>query len=303
MFIITILCFVLISIAPYDAVDALVTDKMSPDQIAAIRASYGLDDPIWVQYFRWLANIFQGNFGYSIVNHTNIATDLAAKIPNTIALVLPAYIAAFLLAIVLGLLAGYKKNKVADKIVNTFASVGISTPTFWVALLIIYFFGCYLKWFPIVGMHKVGDNSFIDFLRHFIMPFTVLTLGFLPDLIRYVRSETITQMQEDYVLVQQAFGATKIQILMRHVAKNVLLPLVTKLGLALPMLVTGAVVTESIFSWPGVGVYFLTATKSLDYPIVMDVLLLSGALVIIGNLLADVLCAVCDPRIRVDSHE
>ncbi len=300
MIVITALCFLLMNLAPYDAVDALVTDKMTTEQIEAKREEYGLNDPIYVQYFRWVKNVCKGDLGYSLINKTDIAEDLSAKIPNTIKLVLPSYLTAFGLAILLGLLAGYKRNSLADKLINGFANVGLSVPTFWVALLVIYVFGYKLKLFPFIGMHKIGDNSFQDFLMHFILPYSVLIIGFLPDLIRYVRSSTITQLDEDYVLVQRAFGSSRIEILFKHVSLNVLLPLITKLGMALPMLVTGAVITETIFSWPGIGIYFVTAIRSLDYPIVMDVLLLSGTLVILGNLLSDILCALIDPRIRVE---
>lgn len=300
MIAITALCFLLIDMAPYDAVDALITDKMTKEQIEARREEYGLNDPVYVQYFRWVKNVCKGDLGYSLINKTNIAKDLSVKIPNTIKLVLPSYVSAFMLAIVLGLLAGYKKDGWIDKLIDGLASVGLAVPTFWVALLVIYKFGCDLRWFPIIGMHKVGDNSFGDFMMHFVMPYSVLVIGFLPDLVRYVRSSTITQLNEDYVLVQKAFGSSRMEILFKHVSQNVLLPLVTKLGMSLPMLVTGAVITETIFSWPGIGNYFVTAIRNLDYPIVMDVLLLSGSLVILGNLLADILCALVDPRIRVE---
>ena len=300
MIAITALCFILIDLAPYDAVDALITDKMTKEQIEARREEYGLNDPVYVQYFRWVKNVCKGDLGYSLINKTDIAKDLSVKIPNTIKLVLPSYVTAFMLAIALGLLAGYKKDGWIDKLINGVASVGLAVPTFWVALLVIYKFGCDLRWFPIIGMHKVGDNSFGDFMMHFVMPYSVLVIGFLPDLVRYVRSSAITQLNEDYVLVQKAFGSSRMEILFKHVSQNVLLPLVTKLGMSLPMLVTGAVITETIFSWPGIGNYFVTAIRNLDYPIVMDVLLLSGSLVIIGNLLADILCALVDPRIRVE---
>jgi len=300
MIAITAICFILIDLAPYDAVDSIITDKMTKEQIEQRREEYGLNDPVFVQYFRWVKNVCKGDLGYSLINKTNIAKDLAVKIPNTIKLVLPSYATAFMLAIILGLLAGYKKDGWIDKLIDRVASVGLAVPTFWVALLIIYKFGCDLRWFPIIGMHSIGDDSFRDFMMHFIMPYTVLVIGFLPDLVRYVRSSTITQLSEDYVLVQKAFGSSRIEILFKHVSQNVLLPLITKLGMALPMLVTGAVITETIFSWPGIGNYFVTAIRKMDYPIVMDVLLLSGSLVIIGNLLSDILCALIDPRIRVE---
>ena len=302
MIAITALCFILIDLAPYDAVDSLITDKMTKEQIEQRREEYGLNDPVYVQYFRWVKNVCKGDLGYSLINKTNIAKDMSVKIPNTIKLVLPSYVTAFLLAICLGLLAGYKKGGWIDRLIDGAASVGLAVPTFWIALLVIYKFGCDLKWFPIVGMHTIGDESFGDFMMHFIMPYFVLVIGFLPDLVRYVRSSTITQLSEDYVLVQKAFGSSKMEILFKHVSKNLLLPLVTKLGMSLPMLVTGAVITETIFSWPGIGNYFVTAINKMDYPIVMDILLLSGTLVILGNLLSDILCALVDPRIRVEGE-
>lgn len=159
-------------------------------------------------------------------------------------------------------------------------------------------FGYKLRILPILGMHTVGVNTLSDFLLHFITPYMVLTLAFIPDNVRYVRSSTITQYSEDYVMVQKAFGASKAEIMFKHVCKNVLLPVITKLGMALPTLVTGAVITETVFSWPGIGPYFIKAVQGMDYPIVMIVLILSSTLVVLGNLLSDILYCVTDPRIR-----
>ena len=298
LLLITILCFVLIDLAPYDAIDARITDKMTPAEIAQMKEEAGLNDPMPVQYLRWLGGLLKGDLGMSLINHTDIATDLKEKIPNTIKLVLPSYATAFLLAIGLGLIAGRYKNSWLDKIINSLASIGLAVPTFFVALLFIYYFGLKLDLFPVMGMHSLGEDSFEDFLHHFMMPYAVLVIGFLPDLTRYVRSSTITQFEEDYVTVQKAFGSGSGTILLRHVSKNVLLPMITKLGMALPMLVTGAVITETVFAWPGIGVYFTTAIRNLDYPVVMAVLVLSGTLVILGNLISDILCATIDPRIR-----
>lgn len=296
--VITIICFFLINLAPYDAIDSMTTPKMSPEMVQMIREKYGYDKPAYEQYIRWLGGILSGNFGYSIVTKTDIFSELATRIPNTIRLVLPAYLTAYILAIILGLLAGSHKNKRLDKTIDGIASLGIAMPTFWIAMLFIYFLGYKLRVLPILGMRTVGVNTTIDFLRHFIMPFTVLTLAFIPDNLRYVRSSTITQYSEDYVMVQRAFGASKAEIMFKHVCKNVLLPIITKLGMALPTLVTGAVITETVFSWPGIGPYFIKAVQGMDYPIIMIVLVLSSTLVIIGNLISDILYCVTDPRIR-----
>ncbi len=297
--IITIICFTLMNLAPYDAIDAMTSPKMPPETVELIKAKYGYDQPVYIQYLRWVDGILNGNFGYSIVTHQSISTDLAVRIPNTIKLILPAYLLSYVLAIILGLIAGSHKNRWADKLIDGLSAVGIALPTFWVAMLLIYFLGYRLKLLPIVGMHTIGkENSVADFLKHFIMPFTALFLSFLPDSVRYVRSSTITQYSEDYVMVQQAFGASKAEIMFKHVCKNVLLPIITKLGMALPMLVTGAIITETIFGWPGVGPYFVKAIQGMDYPIVMVILVLSSVLVILGNLLSDILYCLTDPRIK-----
>ena len=299
LLLITLICFTLINLAPYDAIDSITTPEMSKAEVEAKREAYGLNDPMIVQYCRWVGNVLKGDFGYSLLSHTSIKYDLKIRIPATIKLVLPSYLTAYLLSIVLGLLAGSHKNKWQDKLIDGMCSVGISMPTFWFAMIVMYFFGYKFTMFPLMGMHTIGlEDSFADFMKHFIMPYVVLTVGFLPDLTRYVRGSTIGQLKEDYVIVQQAFGARKTEILFKHVGKNVLIPLITKLGMALPMLVTGAVITETIFSWPGIGSYFVKAISAMDYPIVMSILILSGTLVILGNLLSDVLYCLTDPRIK-----
>lgn len=299
LLLVTMICFALINLAPYDAIDAIVTDNMTEAEIEAKREEYGLNDSVPVQYVRWLQNVMKGEFGISLTNRTSISYDLANRIPATIKLVLPSYLTAYVLAIVLGLIAGSNKNKWPDKLIDGLCSIGLATPTFWIAMLMMYFLGYKFRLFPLMGMHTIGlENDMIDYLKHFAMPYMVLTIGFLPDLTRYVRGSTASQLKEDYVIVQQSFGAKKSEILFKHVSKNVLIPLITKLGMALPMLVTGAVVTETIFSWPGIGSYFVKSIAAMDYPIIMAILLLSSTLVILGNLLSDILYCLTDPRIK-----
>lgn len=297
--IITLIAFTLIQLAPYDAIDTIIKPNMTQTQIDALKANYGLDQPAYIQYFYWIKNVFQGDLGNSIVHGSSISESLLNRIPNTVALVLPAFIFSFIISIVLGLLAGANKGGRIDRFVEGLCSVGISIPTFWIALILMIFFGSTLNLLPITGMYTTGgDKSFYDFLTHAILPWTTLVIGLTPEMIKYVRSSTIGQLNEDYVLVQRAYGSSYFNIIKTHVFKNVLIPIVTIFGSLLPMLVTGAFVTESIFSWPGVGSYFLTAIKGLDYPIIMAILLLSSTLVIVGNLIADILYCVIDPRIR-----
>ena len=296
--VITMLCFMLMSLAPYDAVDAMVDPRMSAETVAAMKDALGYNDPLWMQYIKWLQNLVTGNWGYSITTKAAVADQLAARIPNTIMLVLPAYLFAYALAIVLGLVAGAHRGSRLDRCIDAIASVGIAVPSFWFAMLLIFVFGYLLKWLPILGMQTIGDGSVLDIARHYIMPFVTLTVAFLPDNLRYVRSSTITQSTQDYVMLQRAFGASDAEVMFKHICRNVLIPVITRLGMAMPLLVTGAIITETIFSWPGVGPYFITAIKAMDYPVVMSILVLSSTLVILGNLLADVLCCIVDPRMR-----
>lgn len=299
LLVISFIVFTLIHLAPYDAIDAQITSNMSQEEINILREQSGLNKPFLIQYVDWLGQILSGNFGHSLVTHNSVGEEILTKIPNTISLVLPAYITALVIAIVLGLLAAANKGKWQDKLIDAVASLGIATPSFWIAMIFIYVLGYQLNLFPIIGMHTIGkEGDFGDFLSHFIMPYLTLTIVFFAELTRYVRSSALSQTNEEYVVVQQAFQATKTQIFTRHIIKNVLIPVITQVGMSLPMLVTGAIITETVFSWPGIGPYITQATRALDYPIIMAVMLLSATLVIVGNLISDILYSIVDPRIR-----
>ena len=299
LLVISFIVFTLIHLAPYDAIDAQITSNMSKEEINILREQSGLNKPFLIQYVDWLGQILSGNFGHSLVTHNSVGEEILAKIPNTISLVLPAYVTALVIAIVLGLLAAANKGKWQDKFIDAVASLGIATPSFWIAMIFIYVLGYQLNLFPIIGMHTIGkEGDFGDFLSHFIMPYLTLTIVFFAELTRYVRSSALSQTNEEYVVVQQAFQATKTQIFTRHIIKNVLIPVITQVGMSLPMLVTGAIITETVFSWPGIGPYITQATRALDYPIIMAVMLLSATLVIVGNLISDILYSIVDPRIR-----
>ena len=299
LLVISFIVFTLIHLAPYDAIDAQITSNMSQEEINILREQSGLNKPFLIQYVDWLGQILSGNFGHSLVTHNSVGEEILAKIPNTISLVLPAYVTALVIAIVLGLLAAANKGKWQDKFIDAVASLGIATPSFWIAMIFIYVLGYQLNLFPIIGMHTIGkEGDFGDFLSHFVMPYLTLTIVFFAELTRYVRSSALSQTNEEYVVVQQAFQATKTQVFTRHIIKNVLIPVITQVGMSLPMLVTGAIITETVFSWPGIGPYITQATRALDYPIIMAVMLLSATLVIVGNLISDILYSIVDPRIR-----
>ncbi|MDO4814303.1 MAG: ABC transporter permease [Gemella sp.] len=299
LFLISLIVFSLMYMAPYDVVDSMVTPDMTDEQIQLIREKYGLNKSFFGQYFSWLEGILQGNFGNSLVSDQSIAKELSQRIPNTIILVLPAYLTALVIAVSLGLLAAANKGKKLDRFLEWLSSIGMAIPAFWFAMILIYVFGYQLNIFKIVGMYTVGGNrSFGDFMLHYTLPFTTLTVVFFPELLRYVRASAVNQLSENYVTVQKSFRSSKFAIFKNHISRHIMIPLVTQIGLALPMLITGSIITETVFAWPGIGPYLTTATKGLDYPVIMAIMLISSTLVILGNLLADILYYVVDPRIK-----
>jgi len=298
LFFISIISFILMKMAPGDPLQAYITPQMNPDDIERIRKSMGLDQPIIVQYFKWLINALQGNLGYSMVNHRPVIQVILERIPNTLIITLTALIISILVAIPVGLYAGYKKNSIIDNILNVVSYIGISIPSFWFAMILIYLFSVKLGLLPSVGMRTAGINTTIDLVRHMIMPVIVLSYYNLCVFTRYIRSSTIGQLREDYVLTQRAYGATTKEILFKHVLKNSLLPVITIFAMALPQLVTGAFITETIFGWPGMGQLGVNAIFGYDYPVVMGITMISSLMLILGNLLADILYQLVDPRIK-----
>ncbi|MEC0240579.1 ABC transporter permease [Paenibacillus dokdonensis] len=298
LFFVSIVCFILVKVAPGDPVRSFITPNMHAADIERIRHNLGLDKPAYIQYFIWLKECLTGNFGYSLVNHKPVLGQIVERLPATAGLMASAIALAVILAIPMGLIAGANRNRWVDKLVNMIAYIGISLPLFWLAILLMYFFSIKMHWLPSMGMRTIGTNSAFDVIKHGLMPCVVLAIGFLTVYVRYIRSSTISQLQEDYVQIQYAFGSAKRIILFRHVLKHVLLPVITLLGMSMGDLVAGAIVTETVFSWPGIGSLGMTAVRGMDYPVIMGITLFSSVLLILGNLLADILYGIVDPRIK-----
>ena len=299
LFFISLVSFLLVKLAPGDPVQAYITPRMSPEDIERIRHSMGLDKPMFMQYLLWLKNVLQGDLGYSLIYHRPVLTMIAERIPATLGLMGASLVLAMVLAIPLGLVAGAYKHRWLDHFLNMFAYIGISVPIFWFGILLITVFSVQLNWLPSMGMRTIGmEDSWLDVVRHGILPCIALSFYNLSNYVRYIRSNTITQLSADYVQTQLAYGATRRSILFRHVLKNVLLPVITLFGISFGELVVGAYVTESVFSWPGMGLLGIQSITSLDYPLIMAMIMLSSAMLIVGNLLADMLYRVADPRIK-----
>jgi peptide/nickel transport system permease protein len=263
----------------------------------------GLDDPIPVQYARWLGNAVQGNLGRSYQHGVGTAELLRARIPGTLLLSGTALLLAVALAIPLGMISAVKRYSLLDYAATVTAFFGVSVPVFWLAILLIIVFSVTLGWLPSSGMLTVGvPFSLRDLLLHLIMPSLVLATFPLAQLTRYVRSSMVDALAQDYVRTARAKGLTELGVLGRHALRNALIPMVTVLGVLTPRLLGGAVVTETIFAWPGLGRLAVDAAITRDYPVIMSVTLLVSALVIVSNLVTDVLYGLLDPRIRMDAR-
>lgn len=295
---ISILSFLLIKMAPGDPVRSYVTPNMSAEDVERVRVNLGLDKPVPMQYVAWLKNVLKGDFGYSLINYRPVSHQIRERIPATLLLMGTSLITAIIFGITFGLIAAYNKNKWIDNIISIISYIGISIPSFWFAMILIVIFSQKLRLLPSVGMHTIGINSTLDVIKHTIMPATVLSFQNFAVITRYIRSKAITEMKEDYVRTAIGKGISSRKVFGIHILKNTLLPIITIIGMSLPNLIAGAFITETIFGWPGMGRLGINAIFSFDYPLIMAITMISALMLILGNLIADILYGVVDPRIK-----
>ncbi|ARC86813.1 binding--dependent transport system inner membrane component family protein [Clostridium argentinense CDC 2741] len=300
---ISFISYILMNLAPGDPAQGFRTPQMSEEQVAVIRASLGLDKPVFIRYFYWLKSTLSGNLGYSLITHQPVAKEILSRLPATLGLMGASMVLSILISIPLGMYTALNKNKFVDNFVSTLSYIGISIPSFWFSMILITIFALKLRLLPSVGMRTIGVNSFLDVLKHGILPTVVLSFPNSAVLTRYVRSATIGELQEDYIATAMAKGLSKRGILFKHVMKNSLIPIITILGMSLPSLVSGAFITETVFGWPGMGRLGINSIFSMDYPVIMAITMMTSIMVILGNLIADLFYILVDPRIKVVGHK
>lgn len=298
LILVSIFSFFIIQASPGDPIDNYVRPGMTEEQIEDIKEEYELDGSMAQQYFRWMSHIMRGDLGTSIHQNRPVVDIIAERLPATLMLMGTALAFSLMIAIPLGLWAGLRKNKRSDNIISLISYLGISIPPFWLAMIGIILFSLKLHLLPSGGMHTVNVNTAADLLWHMILPAFVLSLNNMAIFTRYIRSNTISQLEEDYVQTAMAKGTGKRKILFRHVLKNCLLPIITLAGINIAGLVCGSFVVETIFSWPGIGRLAMDAVGNRDFPLIMGYTMFSCIILILGNLIADVLYAVADSRIR-----
>ena len=298
---ISVVLFTVLALAPGDPFGELVTNPNVPAEVRlALRAKFGLDDPVYLRYFRWLLAMVQGDWGFSFVSRVNVDTLILQRLPTTLAVIGASQVLAILVAIPVGVLAASKPYSLFDQVANTLAFIGFSLPTFFTGLLLILVFSVQLDWLPFVFTTEIRGSGWAwvwAYVRQSIMPVTVLGLFQGASLVRYVRSSVLEVIKLDYVTTARSKGIGERKVLVLHVVRNALIPVVTLLALQLPIVFGGAIVTEQIFRVPGIGSLLISAMLANDTPVIMGVTFISSILIVLFNLMADLIYAWLDPRI------
>ena len=298
---ISAILFGVLALAPGDPFEELAQNPNVPPEVRlALRAQFGLDDPIWQRYFHWLVNMLRGDWGFSFVSRIDVDTLIMQRLPVTIAVIGMAQLLALLVAVPVGVLAAVKPYSWFDRIASTVAFIGFSLPTFFTGVLFILFFSIYLGWLPFVFRADIAETGWRWWWEHFrqsIMPITVLGLFQAASMMRYVRSSVLDVIRLDYVTTARSKGLAERVVINKHVVRNALIPVVTLVALQMPAVFGGAIVTEQIFRIPGIGSLLIDAILRNDTPVIMAVTFVFSTLVIIFNLIADILYGWLDPRI------
>lgn len=300
---ITLLTFLIMQLAPGDPMRTMINPRVSPEELARAESALGLDKPLVVQYFNWLKEIVQGNLGYTIKTGQPVAGLIMDRLPATLLLTGTAFLVSFALGIPLGVYSATHKYSKGDYTLTVLSFIGISIPSFFFGIALIYFFSVKLNWFPTSGLQTINMagsqwDILVDRLKHLAMPAFVLALPQMAKVMRFTRSSMIEVMTHDYIRTARAKGLSESVVRFKHALRNAAIPVITIFGISIPFLFGGAYITETIFNWPGMGSLGIAAITAREYPVIMGLNLFTSMLVLMGNLIADVLYAFVDPRIR-----
>ncbi len=286
---ITLISFFVMHMAPGDPTSLFADPNVKPEELARIRANWGLDRPVAVQYFIWLKNAARLDFGYSYISGKPVIDEILERLPNTLLLMSISFFLILLISIPVGVISAVKKGSVFDNVFTVVSFVFMSVPTFWLSLIFMLFFSLKLGWVPPFG--------------NIILPCAVMVISGLAGITRYQRASMLEVLGQEYIKVARAKGLPEWLVIYKHALRNSLIPVVTLLGLSLPDLFGGAFIIETIFAWPGMGRLGVSAVFSRNYPVIMGITVLTAVLIVMGNLLADIGYAMVDPRIRYAEKE
>ena len=299
---VSIVIYALLQAMPGDPLDMyLENPSASPEAIEAIKRAHGLDQPVYIQYLSWLKGILTGDWGRSINSSRPVVQLIGERVIPTLQLTGTSFLIALIISLPLGITSALKKGKLFDNVTTPLTFLGISMPSFWFGLMLQLIFAVTLHWLPSAGRFSLsgpGAGGTVDFLKHLILPSIVLSLMYIASWTRYARSNYLEVLNQDFVRTARAKGLSERKVLFLHAMRNALIPMVTVVMLDIPVLFSGAVITETVFAWPGMGSLFFDSLSKQDFPILMGILMVNAVLVILSNLLADIFYAVLDPRIK-----
>ncbi|HML46615.1 MAG TPA: ABC transporter permease [Clostridia bacterium] len=302
---ISIVVFALVMSMPGDPFSGMLDPSMSAEYKQRLLQMYGYNDPVPVQYVKWLGRLLQGDLGYSNIYKARVLDIIGTRIGNTALLGGVALILSTFIGIPMGVWISTKRKSLLDNGATVFSFFGISIPSFFFGMLLILIFGMYLKWLPASGMITTGANytglaHVLDVVRHMIMPVLVLSLLNVASFMRYTRSSMIDVIGQDYIRTAKAKGLSNGRVILHHAFKNALIPIITVISLQVPSMLSGALLTETVFVWPGVGQLNYQAVQNRDYWLIMGIVMVLAVITLLVNIVADILYAVVDPRIRYD---
>jgi len=306
------LIFVVLHLAPGDPTGLLFGSGVPPEVIEQTRRNFGLDQPLWVQYLKWLGSVFRGDFGWSLFQGRPVIEVIRDALPNTMLLTFTALVLVFITGVLIGVYQGVRQYSAGDNVLSVLALFFYSMPSFWLGMMLLLIFSLKAhQWGWVVAFPASGTTSadyellglggrIGDRVSHLVLPVATLTLALTAGIARYTRGQMLEVIRQDYIRTARAKGLPERTVILKHALRNSLIPVITLLGLYLPFLFSGTVFVEHIFAWPGMGRVIVTAILQRDYPVIMATSFVFSALVVLGNLLADVLYAWADPRIRYD---
>lgn len=302
LFVISLLVFFALELTPVDPVAYLASPDMAANtaNLDALRETLGLNDPLVIRYFRWIGDILRGDFGYSIVNGTEISKIIAMKLPATIELSLVALLISTVLGIGIGLISAIKQNSIIDYIGRFIGVIGTSIPQFFFGVIVIQIFAITLGILPSGGRVQYGDTTFGQRVQSIILPALTMAIPMIAALLRYTRNSMLDVLNKDYIKTARSKGIPEWKVFIKHAFRNSLGPILVILMFRLPVLIGGSVVIESVFSWPGIGSIILAGVTSGDYPVIMVTTLMVAAAILFSSFLVDVVTAILDPRVRLD---
>ncbi|TVP46905.1 MAG: ABC transporter permease [Halomonas sp.] len=297
MLVVALFVFLLLRLSPGDPAAIIAGDMASPAQLASIRAALGLDQPLHIQFFVWLGELVRGNFGTSLISQTPVLTMISQRLEPTLSLAVVAMLFTVLIAVPLGVIAAWHHGRFLDNLVMSASVVGFSVPVFVIGYLLIQLFALELRWLPVQGFRSLSDGIG-PFASRIVLPALTLSSVYIALIARMTRASMLEVLDEDYIRTARAKGLTERAVLFRHALRNAAVPIVTVIGTGFALMVSGVVVTESVFNIPGLGRLIVDAVLARDYPVIQALILLTAGVYVIINLLIDLSYAITDPRIR-----